>query len=121
MKVVLLLIFSYLIFIAAEEYPLAIIHINDFHAKFEETDWATNMCKPEKECIGGYARVITVVKQLLEKHKNKNTLYLNGGDNFSGSLWYSMFRWEVTSELLNVLPADCMVIHFFQITIITIL
>lgn len=109
----LLLLFGSLALISAQEFPLAIIHVNDFHAKYEETDMATNMCKPGKQCIGGYARMVSKVKELLAKHSDKNTLYLNAGDSFSGSLWYSMFRHDVTSQLLNAFPADCMVTSRF--------
>uniref|UniRef100_A0A336MEE1 apyrase n=1 Tax=Culicoides sonorensis TaxID=179676 RepID=A0A336MEE1_CULSO len=91
-------------------FPLAIIHINDFHARFEETNTASNPCKAEETCIGGYARTVTVVKQLKEKLKDKNPLYLNAGDNFQGSLWYSFKRWNVTSQFLNLLRADVMTI-----------
>jgi len=70
-------------------------------------------CKSEEgeECIGGYARVVTVVKDLLKKHNDENTnpIYLNAGDNFQGTLWYTMLRWNVTSHFLNMLPADAIV------------
>lgn len=103
------LTFVFFVVVTAQDFELAIIHVNDFHAKFDETDTASNVCKEGQQCIGGYARLITVIKDLQEKHRGTNTLYLNAGDSFSGSLWYSMYRWNVTSTLLNLLPADCMV------------
>lgn len=117
-------------------YPLSIIHLNDFHAKwvrvmdklfcikyifefcirpalsfhrYEETNRDANECKAGEECIGGYARVVTAVKMLMEQQKDLNPVYLNAGDNFQGTLWYNMFRWNVTSYFLNMLPADVMV------------
>lgn len=59
-------------------------------------------------CIGGYARVMTTVKKLIQERneQNKNPIYLNIGDNFQGTLWYELFGWNVTSEFLNILPAD---------------
>lgn len=33
---------------------LTIIHINDFHAHFEEMIPTTGDCKKEEKCIGGY-------------------------------------------------------------------
>jgi len=33
---------------------------------------------------------------------------LNAGDSFQGTLWYNIGRWNVTSQLLNILPADAM-------------
>lgn len=59
-------------------------------------------------CIGGIARVMTMVKQLKaeRERENKNPIFLNIGDNFVGSLWYELFGWNVTSHFLNILPAD---------------
>ena len=48
-------------------FPLNIIHLNDFHARFEETNLQTSACKQGEKCIGGYARVVSKVK-----HKNVN-------------------------------------------------
>lgn len=67
----------------------------------------SNTCKATDQCIGGYARVVTKIKELL--NERKNPLYLNAGDNFQGTLWYNVHRWNVTSYLLNLLPADVMV------------
>lgn len=92
-----------------DEWPLAIIHINDFHARFEETNAQANTCKDGEECIGGYARIVTKVKELLKKHETDNhPIYLNAGDSFQGTLWYNVLRWNVTSHFLNLLPADVM-------------
>ncbi|CAO1441184.1 unnamed protein product [Diamesa serratosioi] len=91
-------------------YPLSIIHMNDFHARFEESNRDSTSCKEKlgQICIGGYARVITMVKKLLKERKdeNLNPLFLNIGDNFQGTLWYDLLGWNVTSTFLNILPAD---------------
>jgi 5'-nucleotidase len=59
-------------------------------------------------CIGGYARVLTMVKKLQKERadQGKNPIYLNIGDNFQGTLWYELLGWNVTSTFLNILPAD---------------
>lgn len=88
---------------------LTIIHINDFHARFEETSDLAGPCKTG-DCIGGYSRLVTVVKELQEKYKDENPMYLNAGDNYQGTPWYSLWRWNVTSHFLNMLPADAMAI-----------
>lgn len=93
----------------ADEFPLAIIHVNDFHARFEETNVGSSSCKPGETCIGGYARLVTKVKELLDTHSDKNPIYLNAGDSFQGTLWYNMLRYNVTSYFLNMLRADAMV------------
>lgn len=77
-------------------------------SRFEEVNSNSGTCKPEEGevCIGGYGRVVTTVKRLLEEKKDLNPIYLNAGDNFQGTLWYNIHRWNVTSYFLNLLPAD---------------
>lgn len=91
-------------------FELSIVHINDFHARFEEVNTASVTCNPEKDevCVGGFARTMTVLKRLLAERTNP--LYLNAGDNFQGTLWYNIHKWNVTAEILNMLPADAMTI-----------
>uniref|UniRef100_A0A182PGQ4 Apyrase n=1 Tax=Anopheles epiroticus TaxID=199890 RepID=A0A182PGQ4_9DIPT len=99
-------------------FPLTIIHLNDFHARFEETNTVSTRCKPDEgeRCIGGYARVVSKVKQLQQEYADRNPIYLNAGDNFQGTLWYSLLRWNVTAHFLNLLPADVMTLgnHEFE-------
>jgi len=55
---------------------------------------------------------VYTVRRLLEEQKNYNPIYMNAGDSFQGTLWYNIGRWNVTSQLLNILPADAMVTHY---------
>lgn len=87
-----------------ELFQLSIIHINDFHARFEETNEQSLPCREGQKCIGGFARMKIVVDQL--KNKRKNWILLNAGDNFQGSFWYNLLRYNVTSHFLNHLQAD---------------
>ncbi|XP_022902715.2 apyrase [Onthophagus taurus] len=88
-----------------EEYNfrLSIIHLNDFHARFEETSTDSGSCK-SNECIGGISRVYTAVNQLRESRVNP--IFLNAGDNFQGTLWYNLFKWNVTAHFWNILEPN---------------
>ena len=104
---------SLIIFANAQDlFPVSIIHLNDLHARFDETNMQANSCKNPSECIGGYARVVHMVKEL--KRTRPNPIYLNAADNFQGTLWYSIFRWNVTQHFLNLEPAEIMVNFNFQ-------
>ncbi|XP_065365254.1 apyrase isoform X1 [Calliphora vicina] len=94
--------------VKADLFPLSIIHINDFHARFEATDTTGGTCDDGEVCIGGYARTVHTVKRLLEEQKDTNAVFFNAGDSFQGTLWYNIGRWNVTSQFLNLLPADAM-------------
>lgn len=86
-------------------------HLNLNNHRYEETNTRSTSCKPGEKCIGGMARAVTVIKNLLKSRKNTNVIYLNAGDSFQGTLWYNVGRWNVTSQFLNMLNADAMVKH----------
>ncbi|ETN57989.1 apyrase [Anopheles darlingi] len=99
-------------------FPVTIIHVNDFHARYEETNERSTRCKPDEgeRCIGGYARIVSRVKSLRQEYADRNPIYLNAGDNYQGTLWYTLLRWNVTAHFLNLLPADVMTLgnHEFE-------
>lgn len=75
--------------------------------RFEETNEAAGRCQASEKCIGGYARAVSVIKEL--KNTRINPIYLNAGDNFQGTFWYTVGGWNVTSYFLNMLNADAIV------------
>ncbi|XP_065090839.1 apyrase-like [Ochlerotatus camptorhynchus] len=93
-------------------FPLTLVHINDFHARFEETNLKSINCtdvdRGNHRCVAGLARVYTIIKRLLHRHNDKNAIYLNAGDNFQGSLWYNLLRWEVMAEFMKKLKPTAM-------------
>ncbi|CAK9801435.1 unnamed protein product [Anthophora plagiata] len=94
----------------ADLFELSVIHLNDFHARFEQTGPMSGACHQgeEKNCVGGFARVFTAVYRLIEERPNP--IFLNAGDHFQGTLWYNVHRWNVTATFMNVLPHDVMTI-----------
>lgn len=107
-SLIVLLALAYKVKAQSNLFELSIVHINDFHARYEEINEAGVTCNTQEGdvCLGGYARTATVVKQLLATRRN--AIYLNAGDNFRGTLWYNIHRWNATVEFLNMLPADAM-------------
>lgn len=102
---------SFLVFISAvgfsvseELFELSVIHLNDFHARFEQTTAKSAPCRrgDESECIGGISRVVTVIKQLMKERPNP--LLLNAGDNYQGTLFFNFFGYKLISEVMNTLP-----------------
>jgi len=77
--------------------------------RFEPTDTSGGTCDDGEECIGGYPRTVYTVRKLLQEQADLNPIYINAGDSFQGTLWYNIGRWNVTQQLLNILPAEAMV------------
>ncbi|XP_072934335.1 apyrase-like isoform X2 [Epargyreus clarus] len=86
-------------------YKLNIIHYNDFHARFEETAVETPTCRfNNNSCLGGFPRLYHEIQVLREE--KPDSLLLNAGDSFQGTYWYTLLKWNVTQEFMNLLPHD---------------
>ncbi|KAG5677132.1 hypothetical protein PVAND_006914 [Polypedilum vanderplanki] len=96
-----------------ENFKLIILHNNDMHARFEQTNAASARCTDEdrekNNCYGGFARVAHVVR---DYRKRANTgeiprvLYLNAGDTYTGTPWFALFKDNITSAFLELLKPD---------------
>lgn len=86
-------------------YKLSIFHVNDIHSyitsqrmklKFDGVKTYTQ--------VGGYARLVTKI-EILKKQK-PNSLVLNAGDTFQGTLFYSLFKGKADAQALNAISWD---------------
>lgn len=91
---------------------LIILHNNDMHARFEQTNVNSGTCTEEDantdKCYGGFARVAYEVRKYREEARKGGTpvLYLNAGDTYTGTAWFSVFKDNITSAFLNKLQPD---------------
>ncbi|KAF7314948.1 Metallo-dependent phosphatase [Mycena indigotica] len=86
---------------------LTIFHVNDIHAHLDEiTTSGTDCTNPAKGCYGGYARIKAAVDA--GRKSVKNSLFLNMGDEFQGTLFFSYYGGEVIADTLNQLNFDAM-------------
>ena len=80
---------------------MTVVHINDIHAHFEETNVMTGRCRAEdaegEGCYGGMARVQAKRKQLMEE--DPDALFLNAGDFYQGTVWYTVFKYAPLAEV----------------------
>lgn len=76
-----------------------------YFSRFVETNRLGGPCNHTADtCIGGFARLATVVRQRLDTEPH--SLLLNAGDSFQGTIWYNILRWNVTQDFMNMLPHD---------------
>ncbi|EAU80734.1 5'-nucleotidase [Coprinopsis cinerea okayama7 len=90
-------------------YELTFYHLNDVHAHLDEFRPSGSACTdPSRECVGGYPRV----KALLDKQRptKRNSLLLNAGDEFQGTLFYTLYKGTAISSILNQLGFDAFVL-----------
>ncbi|XP_045454113.1 apyrase-like [Melitaea cinxia] len=90
-------------------FELNIVHYNDFHAHFDEILPTGSPCNPTVgDCIGGFSRLYTAIRQAMEDEPD--SLLLNAGDTFQGTIWYNFLRWNVSQHFMNMLPHDAHVL-----------
>ena len=78
---------------------ITIIHINDIHARFEETNVNSLRCREgDGFCFGGIARICAKAKQLLREYPE--ALFFNAGDLYLGTVWYSIFKYRPFIEVI---------------------
>ncbi|KAK4149357.1 Metallo-dependent phosphatase-like protein [Chaetomidium leptoderma] len=91
----------------AGNYNISFYHINDVHAHLDEfSSSGTDCTRPERGCFGGYARVKTVLKETRPSHPD--SLLLNVGDEFQGTMFFSFYGGEKIAEALNQIGFDAM-------------
>ncbi|KAL1837218.1 hypothetical protein VTJ49DRAFT_4119 [Mycothermus thermophilus] len=88
-------------------YNISFYHLNDVHAHLDQfSSSGTDCTRPERGCYGGYARVKTVLKEMRPSHPD--SLLLNAGDEFQGTMFFSFYGGEKIAETLNQLGFDAM-------------
>lgn len=88
-------------------YNISFYHINDVHAHLDQfSSSGTDCTNPAKGCYGGYSRVKTIINETRPSHKD--SLVLNCGDEFQGTMFFSYYGGEKIAETLNQIGFDGM-------------
>jgi 5'-nucleotidase / UDP-sugar diphosphatase len=97
---------------ASAEYTLTILHTNDFHDRFEPISAFDSGCSDEDnaagECFGGTARLVTAVAEA--RARSNNSILVDGGDQFQGTLFYTYYKGAMAAEFMNLLGYDAMAV-----------
>jgi 5'-nucleotidase len=83
-------------------FTLTILHFNDLHSHLDPSAPDGTPCV--ETCIGGIARMRTEIDAV--RARSPHTLVLASGDNFQGSLYFSLFGGAFLAEALNALGVD---------------
>lgn len=88
-------------------YNISFYHVNDVHAHLDQyAASGTDCTNPSKGCYGGYARIKTIIDSTRPQHPD--SLWLNVGDEFQGTLFYTYYGGEKIAETMNQLGFDAM-------------
>lgn len=97
---------------AAQAFDLTILHTNDFHARFEPISRFDSGCSAEDndagECFGGSARIATAIAEA--RARGGNTILVDGGDPFQGSLFYTYYKGALAAEMMAAMGYEAMAV-----------
>jgi 2',3'-cyclic-nucleotide 2'-phosphodiesterase (5'-nucleotidase family) len=100
----------------ADNFKMIILHNNDMHARFEQTGVLSNKCTKKdadnNKCYGGFARVAHEVRRFRKEAadgKIPPVLYLNAGDTYTGTPWFTLYKDKIAAEFLKILKPDATV------------
>ncbi|XP_040062786.1 protein 5NUC-like [Ixodes scapularis] len=102
----------------SETFTLTILHTNDVHSHIQETTKYGGVCsakdKNASKCVGGVARIVTKVKQLKKEHPG--ALFMNGGDFYQGTPYYTILKHYMVSTIMTAMAYDqvCLGNHEFD-------
>ncbi len=87
-----------------------ILHMNDIHSHLESEKYSFHMNIDGKRTkvkmqLGGIARAATKIKELQEQYAN-NVLTINAGDLIQGTMYYTLFEGNATTDLFNEIDWD---------------
>lgn len=98
--------------LAWADQTLTILHTNDFHARFEPISKYDSGCGAEDnaagKCFGGTARLATAIAEA--RAAGGETLLVDAGDQFQGTLFYTRYRGQVAAEMMARLGYDAMAV-----------
>jgi len=98
--------------LAKADYTLTILHTNDFHDRFEPISAFDSACSAEdateKKCFGGSARLVTALAEA--RARSNNSILVDGGDQFQGTLFYTYYKGKMTAEFMTKLGYDAMTV-----------
>jgi 5'-nucleotidase/UDP-sugar diphosphatase len=99
---------------AYAEFTLNILHINDFHSRYQPITSSDSNCEAEAdaagECFGGIARLKTAVDNQRAELEGENVVLIDAGDQFQGSLFYTQYRSDIIAEFANDLGIELMAV-----------
>ena len=91
---------------SGEKFELVVLHTNDTHSFLAGMDRHGNASLDGRNSSGGLGRVAAAVRAL--RKSRDNVIAVDAGDQFQGTLFYSVNKWPMIAEIDRVMPWDAM-------------
>ncbi len=99
---------------APERWTLTILHSNDVHSRLQPVNRFDSTCtakeQEERQCLGGMARLAHRAHAIIDEVEaaRGNVVFLDAGDQFQGSLFYTHHKGAAELAVMNLLRYDAM-------------
>ena len=96
-------------------WTLTILHSNDVHSRLQPVNRFDSTCtgkeQAEGQCLGGMARLAHKAREIVAEVEaaSGNVVLLDAGDQFQGSLFYTLHKGAAELAVMNLVPYDAMV------------
>ncbi len=100
----------------AQDYKLTLLHTNDVHSRLQPINRFGSTCtakeEAEKQCFGGVARISWKAREQwgLARAEGREVLFVDGGDQFQGSLFYTHYRGREVALLMPLMGYHAMAV-----------
>lgn len=91
----------------AQPLDLVLLHTNDTHSYVAGRDKYGNACMKSADCTGGTGRIAAVVRE--ERRTADNVLVVDAGDQFQGTLFFTVNGWPMLAAVNNLVAYDAMI------------
>ena len=85
---------------------LVLLHTNDTHSHVAGIDKYGNAAFDTKKSVGGLGRIAHAVKRI--KAEKDNVIFVDAGDQFQGTLFFSVNKSPMLAEINDHMPWDAM-------------
>ena len=94
----------------APVFTLTVLHTNDVHAHIDQYQDGGAACAfiTSTNCIAGVPRLMTKINELRASYPN--TLLVDAGDQFQGTLFYNLNKVKIVTSTMNVMGYQAMAI-----------
>ncbi|MBQ8172957.1 MAG: metallophosphoesterase, partial [Mailhella sp.] len=85
---------------------LTVLHTNDTHSHVAGIDKYGNAAFSTDKSVGGLGRIASTVKSI--KAEKDNVIFVDAGDQFQGTLFFSVNKSPMLAEINDYMPWDAM-------------
>jgi 5'-nucleotidase len=99
-----------------QDYKLTLLHTNDVHSRLQPINRFASTCtakeEADKQCFGGVARISWKAREQwgLARAEGREVLFVDGGDQFQGSLFYTHYRGKEVALLMPLMGYHAMAV-----------